>query len=126
MMWWPAATALLFRRADRTSVSNARPAAGLADVIALLLTKYACCLPLEARSDILWRLVGLRPARLDSCVGWPRMAPAFTWRDGERTIRVGRGTIATFEELLGTGFTLLTTERAEADAPAVVAAAASV
>jgi alcohol dehydrogenase class IV len=55
-----------------------------------------------------------------------RMAEAFTWHDGERTIRFGRGTIATAEELLGSGYTLLTTPRAESVAPAVVAAAASV
>src|SRR4051812_26478118 len=51
---------------------------------------------------------------------------AFTWQDGERTIRFGRGTVGTFEELLGTGYTLLTTERAERDAPAVVEAAGTV
>src|SRR3954467_13800469 len=54
------------------------------------------------------------------------MGEAFTWQDGERTIRFGRGTIATAEELLGTGYTLLTTERAEASAPAFVAAAGAV
>ncbi len=54
------------------------------------------------------------------------MGDAFTWQDGERTIRFGRGTIATAGELLGTGYTLLTTERAEASAPAVVAAAGAV
>src|SRR4051794_6032320 len=54
------------------------------------------------------------------------MGDAFTWQDGERTIRFGRGTVATFEELLGTGYTLLTTERAEASAPAVVGAAGAV
>jgi len=54
------------------------------------------------------------------------MGEAFTWQDGERTIRFGRGTIATAEELLGTGYTLLTTERAEASAPALVAAAGAV
>src|SRR3954465_4505955 len=54
------------------------------------------------------------------------MGETFTWQDGERTIRFGRGTIAPAEELLGTGYTLLTTERAEASAPAVVAAAAAV
>jgi alcohol dehydrogenase class IV len=54
------------------------------------------------------------------------MADPFTWQDGERTIRFGRGTIATAGELLGEGYTLLTTERAEASAPAVVAAAATV
>src|SRR3954462_12578494 len=54
------------------------------------------------------------------------MGEAFTWQDGERTIRFGRGTIATAEELLGTGYPLLTTERAEASAPALVAAAGAV
>ena len=54
------------------------------------------------------------------------MGDAFTWQDGERTIRFGRGTIATAGELLGTGYTLLTTERAEASAPNVVAAAGAV
>src|SRR3954451_12737905 len=51
------------------------------------------------------------------------MGDAFTWQDGERTIRFGHGTIATAGELLGTGYTLLTTERAEASAPDVVAGA---
>jgi len=54
------------------------------------------------------------------------MGDAFTWQDGERTIRFGRGTIATAGELLGSGYTLLTTERAEASAPGVVAAAGAV
>jgi alcohol dehydrogenase class IV len=54
------------------------------------------------------------------------MADAFTWQDGERTIRFGRGTIATALELLGTGYTLLTTERAERSAPDVVAEAGAV
>jgi alcohol dehydrogenase class IV len=54
------------------------------------------------------------------------MADPFTWQDGERTIRFGRGTIASAEELLGTGYTLLTTERAETSAPGVVAAAGAV
>jgi alcohol dehydrogenase class IV len=54
------------------------------------------------------------------------MGDAFTWQDGERTIRFGRGTIATAGELLGSGYTLLTTERAEASAPDVVAAAGAV
>ena len=42
------------------------------------------------------------------------MGEAFTWQDGERTIRFGRGAVATAEELLGTGYTLLTTPRTEA------------
>ncbi len=54
------------------------------------------------------------------------MGDAFTWQDGERTIRFGRGTIASAGELLGEGYTLLTTPRAEAAAPGVVAAAATV
>jgi alcohol dehydrogenase class IV len=54
------------------------------------------------------------------------MAEAFTWQDGERTIRFGRGTVASAEELLGRGYTLLTTPRAASAAPAVVAAAATV
>jgi alcohol dehydrogenase class IV len=54
------------------------------------------------------------------------MADPFTWQDGERTIRFGRGTVASAEELLGTGYTLLTTERAETSAPGVVAAAGAV
>jgi alcohol dehydrogenase class IV len=54
------------------------------------------------------------------------MAQGFTWQDGERTIRYGRGSLATAGELLGEGYTLLTTERAEAMAPAVVAAAGTV
>src|SRR4051795_4023730 len=51
------------------------------------------------------------------------MGETFTWRDGERTIRFGRGTIATAGEVLGGGFTLLTTRRAEDAAPEVVAEA---
>jgi alcohol dehydrogenase class IV len=54
------------------------------------------------------------------------MGEAFTWQDGERTIRFGRGTVATAEELLGTGYTLLTTPRTEAMAPHVVEAAGAV
>jgi alcohol dehydrogenase class IV len=54
------------------------------------------------------------------------MGDAFTWQDGERTIRFGRGTVATAGELLGDGYTLLTTARTERMAPHVVAAAATV
>ncbi|MEA2285620.1 MAG: maleylacetate reductase [Solirubrobacteraceae bacterium] len=54
------------------------------------------------------------------------MDNGFTWHDGERTIRFGRGALATAGELLGERYTLLTTPRAEAMAPAVVAAAAAV
>jgi alcohol dehydrogenase class IV len=56
----------------------------------------------------------------------PAMPDPFTWLDGERTIRFGRGTIASAGELLGVGYTLLTTARAERAAPDVVANAASV
>src|SRR4051794_15952203 len=51
----------------------------------------------------------------------------FDWRDGERTIHFGRGRLAEAVDLLGgPGYTLLTTERARAAAPAVVEAAADV
>jgi alcohol dehydrogenase class IV len=50
----------------------------------------------------------------------------FTWQDGERTIHFGRGRVAEAAELLPDGYVLLTTERAQADAPAVVEAAAEV
>jgi alcohol dehydrogenase class IV len=51
----------------------------------------------------------------------------FDFRDGERRIHFGRGRLAEAVELLGgPGFTLLTTERTEASAPAVVAAAGAV
>jgi alcohol dehydrogenase class IV len=53
--------------------------------------------------------------------------PSFTWRDGERVVAFGRGVLAAAVPLLeGPGYTLLTTERAAATAPAVVDAAASV
>jgi len=45
----------------------------------------------------------------------------FTWRDGERTIRFGRGAAADAVDVLGSpGYALLTTERAQSSAPAVV------
>jgi alcohol dehydrogenase class IV len=50
----------------------------------------------------------------------------FTWQDGERTIRFGRGTVADAPSLLGGTYTLLTTPRAEASAPAVVEGAGAV
>ena len=51
----------------------------------------------------------------------------FTWQDGERTIRFGRGCAADAVEVLGgEGYVLLTTARAEAMAPAVVEAAGAV
>jgi alcohol dehydrogenase class IV len=54
------------------------------------------------------------------------MAAGFTWQDGERTIRFGRGALAGAGELLGSGYTLLTTPRAEGSAPDVVAGAGTV
>ncbi|HEX8121456.1 MAG TPA: iron-containing alcohol dehydrogenase [Solirubrobacteraceae bacterium] len=50
----------------------------------------------------------------------------FTWRDGERTIRFGRGSIDDAAELLGGPYALLTTARGEAAAPSVVDRADSV
>lgn len=54
------------------------------------------------------------------------MADDFTWRDGDRVIRFGRGAIADAGELLGDGYVLLTTGRARGSAPDVVARAAAV
>ena len=54
------------------------------------------------------------------------MSGNFTWRDGDRVIRFGRGAIADAPELLGDDYALVTTERALAAAPQVGAAAASV
>jgi alcohol dehydrogenase class IV len=51
----------------------------------------------------------------------------FIWRDGERTIRFGRGVVAGAVELLGgPGYLLLTTRRAAEAAPSVVEAAGAV
>src|SRR3954453_15887777 len=54
------------------------------------------------------------------------MTTAFSWQDGERRIRFGRGALADAPALLGDGYTLLTTERAAGAAPGVVAAAGNV
>ncbi len=51
---------------------------------------------------------------------------AFTWHDGERTIRFGPGALQDAPALLGQGYTLLTTSRARKLAPDVVARAAAV
>jgi len=56
----------------------------------------------------------------------PDPAVPFDWRDGERLIRFGRGAIGDAHELLGADYVLLTTERAAATAPTVVAAARAV
>jgi len=50
----------------------------------------------------------------------------FTWKDGERTIRFGRGTVADAPALFGDTYTLLTTERAQQAAPDVVERASAV
>lgn len=50
---------------------------------------------------------------------------SFSWQDGDRLIRFGRGAIEDARELAGDDFTLLTTERARALAPALVEAAAA-
>src|SRR3954469_8251332 len=51
----------------------------------------------------------------------------FDWRDGERRIHFGRGRVSEAVDLLGgPGFTLLTTERAQAAAPALAKAAGDV
>ena len=53
-------------------------------------------------------------------------ARAFTWRDGERVIRFGRGALADAPELLGDGYVLVTTERAAATASELVERASAV
>jgi alcohol dehydrogenase class IV len=50
----------------------------------------------------------------------------FAWTDGPRTIRFGRGALADAPALLGEGYALVTTERARATAPGVVARAGRV
>jgi maleylacetate reductase len=58
------------------------------------------------------------------------VAESFTWADGERLIRFGDGALAEAPALLGArgfdGYALLTTARAEGDAPDLVAGAARV
>jgi alcohol dehydrogenase class IV len=50
----------------------------------------------------------------------------FRWRDGDRLIVFGRGTLGQAGELLGPGYTLLSTPRAAAAAPELVDRAAAV
>jgi alcohol dehydrogenase class IV len=50
----------------------------------------------------------------------------FRWQDGERLIRFGRGALAEAPDLMGSGYVLLSTQRALPQAPAVVEGAASV
>ena len=54
------------------------------------------------------------------------MAVDFTWHDGERTIRFGAGALDDAPALLGESYTLLTTPRAQASAPALTRGAAKV
>jgi alcohol dehydrogenase class IV len=54
------------------------------------------------------------------------VAEDFTWQDGERLIRFGRGAIADAPDLLGEGYALLTTPRAAAVAPEIVQRAGAV
>jgi alcohol dehydrogenase class IV len=56
----------------------------------------------------------------------PPVTRDFTWRDGERIVRFGRGALADAPDLLGDGYVLLTTPRAASGALAVVAGAAAV
>jgi alcohol dehydrogenase class IV len=58
-------------------------------------------------------------------VNVPRLEP-FRWQDGERLILFGRGQLDQANQLLGSGYALLTTPRAAEDAPRVVQHAASV
>jgi alcohol dehydrogenase class IV len=50
----------------------------------------------------------------------------FTWHDGERVIRFGRGALADAPALLDDGYALLTTQRARRAAPALAERAAAV
>jgi alcohol dehydrogenase class IV len=50
----------------------------------------------------------------------------FRWQDGERLIRFGRGALAEAPEILGEGYTLLTTERGRGAAPELAERAAAV
>ncbi|MBJ7331647.1 MAG: iron-containing alcohol dehydrogenase [Solirubrobacteraceae bacterium] len=54
------------------------------------------------------------------------MAESFTWRDGDRTIRFGRGAVAEAASLLGAGYALFSTARGSAAAPAIAEAASQV
>jgi alcohol dehydrogenase class IV len=56
----------------------------------------------------------------------PAVIGDFTWRDGDRLVRFGRGALAEAGDLLGDGYVLLATERAARSAPDVAAGAAAV
>ena len=53
-------------------------------------------------------------------------AAGFTWRDGERTIRFGRGSARSAGELVGSGYVLLTTPRLRGRLPQLESAASAV
>jgi alcohol dehydrogenase class IV len=50
----------------------------------------------------------------------------FRWQDGERLIRFGRGALADAPDILGDNYVLLTTERAQAQAPQLAERASAV
>src|SRR6188472_2014558 len=50
----------------------------------------------------------------------------FSWQDGERLVRFGAGALREAPDLLGDGYVLLTTERAQTSAPEVVERAENV
>jgi alcohol dehydrogenase class IV len=54
------------------------------------------------------------------------VAEGFTWRDGDRTYRFGPGAIDDAPQLLGDGYTLITTARSRGAAPQLADAAADV
>jgi alcohol dehydrogenase class IV len=56
----------------------------------------------------------------------PAVTGDFTWRDGERIVRFGRGALAEAPDLLDDGYVLLATPRTQELAPIVVAGAAAV
>ena len=56
---------------------------------------------------------------------WDPSRP-FTWRDGERTIRFGRGVASDAAESVGSEFTLLTSQRGLGDAPGLARVAEAV
>lgn len=65
--------------------------------------------------------------RAGACSGSAgRMSHRFRHVDAERTIVFGEGALEAADDLLGSGYTLLTTERARRQAPAVVERAAAV
>jgi alcohol dehydrogenase class IV len=51
---------------------------------------------------------------------------SFTWKDGERTIRFGRGTVDSAHELIGEGYLLLVTARGRGNVPQLEARAGAV